>query len=256
MKAQQPIIVFDSGFGGISVLKKLVHTMPNEHFLYLGDSANAPYGPRPQSEIRDLTVAAIQSLFEYEPKAVVIACNTATAAALEAVQRSCPHIPVVGIQPAVEEAAQGSRRVLVLATQGTLASQSFQKQLEGLVTDAEIIPMAAPGVVTYVEDTMRDRAGALAYLKELFQPLAGRPVDSVVLGCTHFPFAKDVIQEALGYQVPFFDASQRAAGETLAALEERGLRNPDESRGSVTFINSLCSQSMLDFAWTLFASAC
>ena len=104
MNQQRPIIVFDSGFGAISVLKKLVRAMPNESFLYFGDSANAPYGPRPQSEVRELTVAAIQSLLPYNPKAVVIACNTATAAALEAVRRSCPGIPVIGIQPAVKAA--------------------------------------------------------------------------------------------------------------------------------------------------------
>lgn len=102
---QRPIIVFDSGFGGISVLHRLVEVMPNETFLYFGDSANAPYGPRPQSQVEELTVSAVLALLPQDPKAVVIACNTATAAALPALQRALPHIPVIGIQPAVAQAA-------------------------------------------------------------------------------------------------------------------------------------------------------
>ena len=256
MNQQRPIIVFDSGFGGISVLKKLVRAMPNESFLYFGDSANAPYGPRPQSEVRELTVAAIQSLLPYNPKAVVIACNTATAAALEAVRRSCPGIPVIGIQPAVKAAAEVSRRVLVLATAGTLASESFQKQLEDLAGGPEILSLAAPGIVTYVEGTMNDREWIISYLKDLFRPMDGKPVDSVVLGCTHFPFAKDVIQEALGYPVSFFDASQEVSERTIAALEEKGWRNQEESSGSITFVTSLHKEYTIRFAWALFASMC
>lgn len=253
---QHPIIVFDSGFGGISVLKKLVRAMPNEDFLYFGDSANAPYGPRPQSEVERLTVEAIQSLERYEPKAVVVACNTATAAALSTLKKSCAGIPVVGIQPAIKEAAEAGSRVLVLATEGTLASKSFQTQMEELDTSAQVIALAAPGIVSYVEGTLQAREWVLAYLKELFRPLGSDRVDSVVLGCTHFPFARDVIQEALGYEVSFFDASQQVARTTAVELEERGLRNGEEESGSITFMNSARNQRLLGFAWDLFASAC
>jgi glutamate racemase len=256
MNDKHPIIVFDSGFGGISVLKELIQVMPNEDFLYYGDSANAPYGPRPQSEVRDLTLEAIQSLEQYGPKAVVIACNTATAASLDAL-RQVFTIPVIGIRPAVQAAAAaGGERMLVLATAGTLGSASFHQQMEELKTDAEVITMAAPGIVTYVEGTMNDRTGILAYLKDLFRPLEGKRVDSVVLGCTHFPFAKDVIQEALGYPVTFFDASKDVARETEAELAKRGWKNAEEESGSLTFVNSAHKQQMLSFAWNLFSHMC
>lgn len=258
MNVKRPIVVFDSGFGGISVLKKLVCTMPNEDFLYFGDSANAPYGPRPQEQVRDLTVAAIQSLRQYDPKAVVIACNTATAAALEALRQAFPNIPVIGIQPALQEAVSAGKggRILVLATEGTLTSPSFRRQMEAVRGEGEILPMAAPGLVTYVEGTMKEREQALSYLKGLFQPLAEKRVDGVVLGCTHFPFAKDVIREALGYPVPFFDASQEVARETQAALEAGGGRKTQQDSGSVTMSNSARKQELLRFAWNLFASEC
>ena len=252
MKNQAPIVVFDSGFGGISVLKRLVSIMPNEDFLYYGDSANAPYGPRTQEEVCKLTLSAIGFLADRNPKAVVIACNTATAASLDALEAKFPHIPIIGIRPAVQQAASASHRVLVLATQGTIQSTPFQNQLKHLVTDAEIICTPAPGIVTYVEGTMKDREGILNYLRNLFLPLKDKHVDSVVLGCTHFPFAADVIQEALGYPVSFFDASWDVAKTTCQILEQSGNRNPQTEPGCVTFMSSSDDPQLMDFARFLF----
>ena len=252
---QRPIIVFDSGFGGISVLHRLVEVMPNETFLYFGDSANAPYGPRPQSQVEELTVSAVLALLPQDPKAVVIACNTATAAALPALQRALPHIPVIGIQPAVAQAAADGGHVLALATQGTLASASFQAQMAALERPEQVTTMAAPGIVTYVEGRMQDRSGVVLYLRELFRPLVDRPVDRVVLGCTHFPFAKDVIQEALGYPVTFYDASYQVACRTRDALIQAGLQAPQGTQGGVTFLNSAKQPELLDFAWFLFSGS-
>ena len=149
MEQSAPIIVFDSGFGGISVLKQLISCMPAENYLYFGDSLHAPYGPRPAEEVRALTLAAIRSLLPEAPKAVVIACNTATATALDSVQELLPDLPVLGIRPALKQAeAAGCRRILSLATAGTLASPSYARQLKELRPETEVFSVAAPGIVT------------------------------------------------------------------------------------------------------------
>lgn len=257
MDQTSPIIVFDSGFGGISVLKKLVDAMPNENYLYLGDSANAPYGPRSTENVRELTVAAIRSLLPRAPKAVVIACNTATAASLESVQALCAGIPVIGIRPAVKQAeAAGCRCILSLATAGTLASASYARQLSELSPETEVISIPAPGIVQYVEGGRRETARMIAYLRDLFRPAADRPVDAVVLGCTHFPFAKEEVHAALERDVPFFDASTDVAAATRRALEAAQTRETSGKSGSITFTNSLATEEALAISWSLFGSPC
>jgi len=251
---QRPIIVFDSGFGGISVLKKLVDMLPNEHFLYFGDSANAPYGPRPTSEVCALTLRAIASQMERHPKAIVIACNTATAAAGEMLAAVYPEIPVIGIKPAVQAAVDaGNQRVLVLATAGTLSSETFARQLEQLEGDAVVVPIPAPGIVEYVEGEMKERAKVLSYLRDLIKPDENPHYDAVVLGCTHFPFAADAIAEALGYEVRFYDGSSLTAAQTAEALRKNGTANTGARSGSVQIINSADRLDMLHFAWKLFS---
>ena len=147
--SEQPVVVFDSGLGGISVLKKLVKEMPNESFIYYGDSANAPYGPKDPCEVRRLTVESIARLDVFQPKAIVIACNTATAAAQGALEEAHPCIPVIGIEPAVQRALQAhpGGRILSLATAGTLASPRYQKQLQAVQGLGEVVSVAAPGLV-------------------------------------------------------------------------------------------------------------
>lgn len=252
----RPIFVFDSGFGGISVLKKLVDILPNENFLYFGDSANAPYGPRPASEVCALTLRAVASQMEHHPKAIVIACNTATAAAGDMVAAVYPDIPVIGISPAVKAAAQDpdNKRILVLATAGTLASEKFARQLEQIDGDVVVVPLPAPGIVQYVEGEMKERAWVVDYLRNLIKPDQNPPYNAVVLGCTHFPFASDAIAEALGYEVRFYDGSSLTARETADALKKAGTASTDSHSGSIRIINSSDRQEMLHFAWKLFSA--
>ena len=254
---KRPIIVFDSGFGGISVLKKLVDILPNEDFLYFGDSANAPYGPRPTSEVCTLTLRAIASLMDHHPKAIVIACNTATAAAGKMVADVYPDIPVIGITPAIQAAAQQeeNKRILVLATAGTLGSETFAHQLEQVETQVDIVPLAAPGIVKYVEGEMKERTQVLSYLRDLIRPDENPHYDAVVLGCTHFPFAADAISEALGYNVRFYDGSNLTAHETAKALQKMGTASKNMHNGSIRIINSGDQRSLLQFAWRLFSVA-
>lgn len=252
--SKRPIVVFDSGLGGISVLRKLTAYMPNEAFVYYGDSANAPYGPRPPQEACRLTVESVASLDSLQPKAIVIACNTATAAAHETLEKRYPHIPVIGIEPAVREALREhpGGRILTLATAGTLASERYQNLLQDTAGLGEVISVAAPGIVIYVEDGMRGRAAIVAQLRELFSPWQSTPFQGVVLGCTHFPFASAEIQEALGYPVTFYEPSEMVAKETRRRLAESGTASDDDSCGSVTFINSANDKAMLRLSWQLY----
>ena len=254
---QKSIIVFDSGFGGISVLKRLVDTMPNENYLYYGDSANAPYGPRSKEQIRELTLTAIaKARRRCEPKAIVIACNTATAIAKTSVQSTYPDIPVFGILPAVEAAAasQKSLCVLVLATAGTIASEAYNSILSGVSGAAEIVSVAAPEIVRYVEGGMCDRETLIDSLSRTLKPYSDQRFDCVVLGCTHFPFAADVIEEVLGYPVRFFDGSALTAAQVEEALEKRRARSALEDSGSIRIVNSGAQQEYVKFAWKLFSS--
>ncbi|MBP3736937.1 MAG: aspartate/glutamate racemase family protein, partial [Lachnospiraceae bacterium] len=207
--------------------------------------------------IVELTVAAITSLLPSDPKAVVIACNTATAAALPQVQAACGEVPVIGIKPDVERAsaAEGTHRILALATQSTINSDSFAAQLKALEEKGDnnvIIPMGAPCIVRYVEGNKKDWDGVTAELKEQFSALDA-PVDEVVLGCTHFPFAKEAIRASLGYDVTFFDAGEKVAETTRDILEQRSLLTDDPGRGSITFLNSKNDPEMIRFSYTLFS---
>lgn len=251
--SERPIIVFDSGLGGISVLRKLIQVMPREKFMYFGDSANAPYGPRDPQEVCQLTVDGMAQFDALQPKALVIACNTATAAAQEALEKRYPQIPVVGIEPAVRQALQENPggRILSLATAGTLASSRYQKQLKEVEGQGEVVSVAAPGIVKYVEGGMSDHEGIVAYLRELTAPWQTAPFQGVVLGCTHFPFAWAEVQEALGYPVRFYEPSSRIAQETRDRIVAQKTANGDTDCGSVTIQNSTNADEMLSLSWKL-----
>lgn len=254
---EKSIIVFDSGFGGISVLKRLVDAMPNENYLYYGDSANAPYGPRSKERILKLTLDAINKAQERcSPKAIVIACNTATTIAKECLASLYPDIPVVGILPAVEAAAASKKcpRVLVLATAATLASEVYGNILSGIDSSAEIVSVAAPEIVRYVEGGMCQRKTLIESLSVTLAPYRAQKFDCVVLGCTHFPFAADVIEDVLGYSVHFFDGSVLTAKQVKEALEKQHTRNTQKDSGGIQIVNSGNRQDDIRFAWTLFSS--
>ena len=196
-RTELPIAVFDSGLGGISVLRALVQRLPGEDFLYFGDSANAPYGVRPVAEVRRLTQDVIGRLYDRGIKAAVIACNTATSAAIGPLRAAFPDIPVIGIEPALKPAVAHHRRVLVLATPLTLREEKFVALMHQCAGCAEIVPLPCPELVEFVERGELDSPALTAYLARQLGPYAGR-VDAAVLGCTHFPFARRAIRAALG----------------------------------------------------------
>lgn len=225
------IAVFDSGLGGISVLRELVRRMPGERYLYYGDSANAPYGSRSTQQVRQLTMQAAEKLMYQGVKALVVACNTATAVAIEDLRRAYPDTIVVGIEPAVKVAADlcTGGHIGVMATPVTLREEKFHQLLERF-PDIQICPIQTPELAELIE-TGASRDQIREYLTPILSPLAGS-LDAVVLGCTHYPFAADVIGQLLGEKTRLVDGGAGTAQHTMHRLEEAGLlwNGPGEIR--------------------------
>lgn len=239
------IAVFDSGVGGISVLRHLVRILPGERFIYYGDSANAPYGSRPTREVRALTLAAVDKLLaEYPLKALVIACNTATAAAVNDVRAAHPELIVVGIEPALKVAADHfpGGRVGVLATEVTLREEKFDTLLHRFDEDVTIYKIPAPGLVELVEKGKVDAPETEALLRGVLGSYLGK-LDAVVLGCTHYPFARRAISRVLGDDVVLLDGGEGTARETRRRLEQAGLL--ENGGGEVILRNSSPDPDML-----------
>ena len=237
------IAVFDSGVGGISVLRELRRELPNERFLYFGDSANAPYGDKTVEEVRRLTLAAAEMLMGRGVKALVVACNTATAAAIELLRQTYPDEIIVGIEPAVKLAAGHfpHGRIGVMATQVTLRLERFDDT--ALV---ERIP--APGLVELIEQGKAESPEAEALLQRILAPWRGK-LNALVLGCTHYPFVKKTVARILGEGTELLDGSLGTARETKRRLEAAGLLR--EGAGEVVIEDSAPMGEILELAHRL-----
>ena len=245
---QRPIGVFDSGVGGISVLRELVALMPNENFIFYGDSKNAPYGTKTLEEVRKLTLADAEYLRSRNVKALVVACNTATSAAIHILrERYQKEIPVIGIEPALKPAVsvKENSRVLVMATPMTLREKKFHNLMQKFQDQAEIISLPCPGLVEFVERGELSGEALEHFLKNLFAPYQERKVDAVVLGCTHYPLVRKTIQKVLGSGVAVFDGGAGTARETLHKLKEYSLVSDAVTPGTVLFYNSAEDQKMI-----------
>lgn len=234
------VAVFDSGLGGISVLKELVKVLPNENFIYYGDTANAPYGVKSAEEVRKLTFSVYERLRDEGIKAFIIACNTATSVAVADLRAKYPTDIIVGVEPALKPAALCKEHptVAVLATPLTLKEEKFALLLGRYSGNAKVIPFACPGLVEFVERGEIGGDTLNAFLSELLEPLKNEKLDAVVLGCTHYPFVKDSISVILGHDVLIFDGSAGTARETRRRLEAAGLLKDSKERGNITFMDS------------------
>lgn len=235
---QDYIAVFDSGVGGISVLRHLRRVMPGERYLYFGDSANAPYGTRTKQEVGALTFAAARRLVGQGVKALVVACNTATSAAIGDLRAAYPELIVIGIEPALKLAADRfpGGGIGVMATPMTLREEKFENLMHRYETVSRVYKLPAPGLVELVEQGRADSPEAEALLTALFAPYLGK-LDAVVLGCTHYPFAAKAIARVLGEKVALLDGGDGTARETRRRLEEAGLL--ENGPGEVVLTNSL-----------------
>ena len=245
MNKHDYIAVFDSGVGGISVLRHLRKELPQERFLYFGDSANAPYGTRPTEQIRDLTLAAAEKLMARGCKALVVACNTATAAAIEELRRQYPDKIIIGIEPALKLASDRfpGGTVGVMATPATLREEKFARLLHRFADHCQVVKLPAAGLVELVEAGEGNSPRALELLRPLLEPYCGK-LRAVVLGCTHYPFAADTISRLLGPDTVLLEGGPGTARETRRRLAEADLLR--SGPGELIIENSLNSQAMTD----------
>jgi len=253
MNKSDPIAVFDSGVGGISVLKELIKLLPNENYIYFGDSVNAPYGTKSADEIRDLTKKNVEILLEKGAKTIVIACNTATSVAAGTLRRMYPDIPIIGIEPAVKPAVlyKIHPTVIVMATPLTLKQEKFDALARRYDNDANIIALPCPELVKLIERGIVEGPELDAHLAEIFAPFKYLKVDSVVLGCTHYPHIKDAVNKAFDYKATVFDGGSGTARETKRRLEEIGMLNDSVQKGEVNIINTLGTKEIMDLTYFL-----
>lgn len=247
---QDYIGVFDSGVGGISVLRHLRSELPNERFLYFGDSANAPYGTRPTEEIRALTLAAARKLMDRGCKALVVACNTATAAAIEDLRLQYPDKIVIGIEPALKIASDRfpGGAVGVMATPATLRETKFARLLSRFEDHCRVVKLPAAGLVELVEAGKGNSPEAEALLQPLLAPYQNQ-LSAVVLGCTHYPFAAGTISKLLGENTVLLDGGAGTARETHRRLAQADLLNDGE--GEILIENSANAPQITARCWAL-----
>ena len=250
---RNPVGFFDSGLGGISVLRQTVKTLPMENCLYFGDSLHAPYGVRTPEEVTALTLDACRRLVNCGCKALVIACNTATSAAIGTLRQVFSNLPVIGIEPAIKPAAEKYRggRILMLATPMTVREEKFQRLRAQYADLAEIVPVACPGLMEFVEQGILRGERVETYLREKLAPYLEEPADAVVLGCTHYPFLHGAIRSVIGIRPEIIDGSTGVAMQLQRKLSEKGWLNPGPQAGRVEFRNSVEGPEMLELSEAL-----
>jgi glutamate racemase len=233
----QPIGIFDSGVGGLSVLKAIRQILPNESVYYFGDQAHIPYGPRHKEEIKAFSVAITNFLYRRGAKLVVVACNTASAAALHYLREKFPNIPIVGMEPAVKPAAETTQtgKVGVLATPTTFSGELYASVVERFGQHVEIFTSTCPGLVEEIEAGNLESARTREILKETLTPMLEAGIDTVVMGCTHYPFVIPVIQSITGPEVRIIDPAPAIARQVGRLLEQRKLLNSREGRELLRF---------------------
>jgi glutamate racemase len=230
MSNNNPIGLFDSGMGGLSVWREIRAALPAESLIFFGDGVRCPYGSRPESQVLQFTVEAVERLIAEGCKLIVIACNTATAVAIDYLRERYADIPFVGLEPAIKPAIKTypKGKILVLATPVTLSHEKFQNLLDA-VGRKHFVLMPAPRLVEYVENGFANREEVIYYLRELLRRFNEVKFDACVLGCTHFPFVKNEISDALGYTPSFFDGAQGTASCLKNTLLRLGLLNENNS---------------------------
>ena len=232
-----PIGVFDSGVGGISVLKHIRDLMPHENLIYVGDSRHAPYGNQTPEFIQERSFWLAEFLLRQGVKALVVACNTATAAAVAGLRERYPDLTIIGMEPAVKPAVAATKTgvVGVLATSGTLKSAQFAALLEHYGQGVEVVTQACVGLVECVEKGALTSPSTKALLKQYVQPLLDAKADTIVLGCTHYPFVRTLIEELVGKDVVLIDTGAAVAKHLKNRLQENQLLRASDEVGGVSF---------------------
>ncbi|MDQ4142264.1 MAG: glutamate racemase [Actinomycetota bacterium] len=232
--------MFDSGVGGLTVARAVIDLLPHEDLVYFGDTARCPYGPRPSQEVRKFALEIMDALVEEDVKLLVVACNAASSTALDEARRRYD-VPVVGvIEPGVRAAAAATRsgRIGLIGTSVTVSSGAYDAALAAVNGDLELISKACPRFVDFVERGETASEEVVAAAQEYLLPLKSARIDTLILGCTHYPLLSGVIQYVLGKDVVLISSARVTANEVFAALHDKRLLNPSAGRGVHRFIAS------------------
>ncbi len=223
--SEAPVGVFDSGVGGLSVLGEIRRLLPNESLLYVADCGHIPYGEKTPEFIRQRCAIIANFLHHQGAKALVVACNTATVAGVADLRRDYPHWPIVGMEPAVKPAAAATRSgiVGVLATTGTLQSAKFAALLDRFATDVQVITQPCPGLVELIEAGDLQSPALRQLLQGYVEPLLAAGCDTLILGCTHYPFLKPLLKHMVPAHISLIDTGAAVARQLQRLLAERGL---------------------------------
>jgi glutamate racemase len=234
-KSNNPIGVFDSGVGGLSVLRSIREQMPNEDVLYFGDQGHVPYGPRSMEQIQNFSEGITRFLLRHEAKIVVVACNTASAAALKYLRETFAGMQFVGMEPAVKPAAEKTQtgKVGVLATPATFQGALYASVVERFGNGVELFQHTCPGLVSQIELGELDTLKTRAILEDALFPMLEKNIDTVVLGCTHYPFVIPLIEQIVGENVRVIDPAPSVARQVKRLLEAGGLLNPSRAKGCI-----------------------
>ena len=252
-RSELPVLFFDSGVGGISILRRSVRLLPCEDYLYFGDSLHAPYGVRSLGEVRELCLNALEPLIARGVKALVVACNTATSAAIGALRERYPDLIVIGTEPAIKPAVERHEggRILVMATPMTLKEEKFLALQAQYQPRAEIIPLPCPGLMEFVEQGVTSGGAVEGYLLDKLEPYRNVPVSAIVLGCTHYPFLTGAIRRIVGRHVEIIDGADGVAQQLRSRLAAENLLSARTEPGRVAFENSLDQPEILELCRTL-----
>lgn len=251
---EKSIGVFDSGLGGVSVLKELVKAMPNEKFLYYGDSANAPYGVKTKEEITERCEYIIEFFLNKGVKAIVIACNTATSAAANILREKYSNLPIIGMEPALKVAADGKvdNTIVVMATPLTLKETKFNDLMARYSDDNTVIKMPCPELVNIVENDLLDNEEVVkTQIKDYYKDLDMSKINSVVLGCTHFVFYRDYMEKILNHNINIVDGNLGTTNHLKETLREKEELREDSEKGSITIYNSSEDKRFIDLSYKL-----
>ena len=235
-----PIGIFDSGVGGISVLRAIREQMPAESVIYFGDQGHIPYGLRTMEQIRNFSETITGFLLAQDAKIIVVACNTASAAALKHLREKFPTIEFVGMEPAIKPAAEHTHthKVGVLATPATFQGALYASVVERFAKGVELFQSTCPGLVQQIEQGNLEGEETRRILEDALLPMLEKKIDTVVLGCTHYPFVIPFIQQIVGDKVRVIDPAPAVARQTGRLLEAGGMRTPSRSKGEVKFYTS------------------
>ncbi len=240
MADTRPIGIFDSGIGGLTVLSAIQQALPTERLFYFGDNAHMPYGPRSLAEVRSFSLGIMCALLGHDCKLIVIACNTASAAALSSLREAFPNVPFVGMEPAVKPAVEHTRTgvVGVIATVATFQSELYASVVERFSAGVTVLHQPCPGLVKQIEAGEFDTPSTERMLRGWLEPMLAKNIDALVLGCTHYPIVRPLIERIVGPGVRVIDPAPAIARQVKRLLDQDGIAAPEDANDGTTYWTS------------------